>query len=202
MNTKALQLELEQNGQSYTQILEEHDHIIASTVAWVRWHFDKATREDVAQRIRYQLIRSDIKEKSPEKIPSCIRRLAISRCIDEVRKLVRRNQTFIQVESELDIYPGSSTTSKATLDPIREIMEDEERVALNAAVASLKEPCASTITSFYLDGLSYKEIAAAQKVHIGTVGGRLNRCMEKLKTLVKDNPHLKEDLQQCMRTYG
>ena len=200
MTEKAGQPISEQETQNYTKILEKHDYLITSTAAWGKWHFDKTTQEDVAQRIRLELVQSDIREKPPDKIPSCIRRLAISRCIDEVRKLVRRNQTFVQVETELDAYPSSPNPSPTSLDPVREIMEDEERNSLRTAVMSLGEPCGPVITSFYLKHLSYREIATEQGIDIGTVGSRLSRCMQKLQALLRENPRLMEDLQQSMRT--
>ena len=200
MPRKATQPDTIDSAQGYDQILDEHDHIITSTVAWAKWHFNKQTREDVAQRIRSQLVQSDIHEKPPEKIASCVRRLAISRCIDELRKLIRRGQTFVQVESDLDTFHPSSSPASSGVNPVLEVMADEERSSLMEAVKSVGEPCGSRIAAHYINGLSYKEIATESGVSIKTVGTRLFRCMEKLKALVKENPHLMEDLQKSVRT--
>lgn len=66
-----------------------------------------------------------------------------------------------------------------------ETLEDVERAfALREAVRSLDEVCRHTISLFFFEGRSYKDIAAALAIPEGTVASRLARCVAKLRAKV------------------
>lgn len=66
-----------------------------------------------------------------------------------------------------------------------ETLEHVERAfTLREAVRSLDEACRQTISLFFFEGRSYKDIAAALAIPEGTVASRLARCVAKLRAKV------------------
>ena len=74
----------------------------------------------------------------------------------------------------------------ASLDPAAELSLQVDIEALRAAVEALPPEFREVIILRELEGLSYKEIAAATSVSIGTVMSRLARARKRLQSLV---PH-------------
>jgi RNA polymerase sigma-70 factor (ECF subfamily) len=69
-------------------------------------------------------------------------------------------------------------------DPARGLHREDLRRALDAALARLSTPIRTTFVLFAEAGLSYKEIAEAQNVPIGTVMSRLNHARKKLQSFL------------------
>ncbi len=67
-------------------------------------------------------------------------------------------------------------------DPARGLHRDDVRYALDAALARLSPKVRTTFVMFAEAGLSYKEIAEAQGVPIGTVMSRMNYARQKLQS--------------------
>ena len=67
-------------------------------------------------------------------------------------------------------------------DPARGLHRADLRHALDAALARLSPKVRTTFVLFAEAGLSYKEIAEAQGVPIGTVMSRMNYARQKLQS--------------------
>jgi RNA polymerase sigma-70 factor (ECF subfamily) len=55
---------------------------------------------------------------------------------------------------------------------------------LNRSIDALPAACKEILTLYYMEEMSYKEIAAALDIPMGTVMSRLNRAKERLKTIL------------------
>lgn len=66
-------------------------------------------------------------------------------------------------------------------DPAKGLLRDDLRRALDSAIARLSPTLRITFVLFAEAGLSYKEIAEAQNVPIGTVMSRLHAAKEKMQ---------------------
>ena len=68
------------------------------------------------------------------------------------------------------------------------LVQSTEADRLRAALAELPEAYRVPTVLFYFEGLSYKDIAEALNVPIGTVMSRLTRARERLRHLLGDDP--------------
>jgi RNA polymerase sigma factor (sigma-70 family) len=53
------------------------------------------------------------------------------------------------------------------------------------ALAQLDEASQACLRQFYVEGLSYKDMAAQQSVAVNTVGSRLSRCLDRLRDVLE-----------------
>ena len=72
------------------------------------------------------------------------------------------------------------------LMPITQAIEGETRTEIMAAIDELSPRFRSLVVLRYYDGLSYKEIAAALKMPIGSVMSGLSRARDKLRKALAD----------------
>ena len=96
----------------------------------------------------------------------------------EFLRTIRRRKIHYEVELLTDIHylPASD------LEPWRSL---DARIVLDALL-HVDEPYQATLRRFYLCEFSYKEIADALKIPIGTVMSRLSRGKEQLKSIISD----------------
>ena len=170
--------------------------LIAAVIGWRKWSFDAHTREDLAQTIRAELVRSIHHLKDSAHLPGYVKRIAIRRCIDQLRRQMKDRSRTVSISSgeseerhEFDLPAGES------YEPVRAILLAEKAQCLRRLLDQLEEPCRIAIHDFYVENLSYKEIATRREMSINTVGTRLARCLERLRKLVESEPDLREILR-------
>jgi RNA polymerase sigma factor (sigma-70 family) len=173
--------------EALAEVLSTHHDTIRSVVSWPKWHFSPHTRDDVEQSIQHSLMKSLVSANKAASIRAFIKRVSINRCIDEVRRQVRERGLFAPMPS-LQTSDGSELVMQfgdpTAPDAIDLITREEQLAELRQKLKLLNETCQHAIQQFYLEGLSYKEIAAANKLAINTVGSRLAKCLSKLRTMV------------------
>ena len=167
--------------------------------AWRKWHFAPEVQADLAQRIRVELVKAGEKFKEGSSLPRYIKSIAIHRCIDEVRRQVRRKWS-IQASAFAGDDEGGFDIIGATADPdmdvIRDVLSREKALAMREAVGNLGATCKTAIELFYFEGLSYSEISERVGVTVNTVGSRLAKCLSQLRESLKDNAPLWEYFRQ------
>ena len=172
-----------------------YDHLIRSVVSWSKWHFPPTLQEDLLQNIRFELNKSIDRFKGDSSLDYFVKRVCIHRCIDEVRRQVRQRQVFSPMTQqndageEYDITPGTGRG----FDPVAAVAVAERAEALKRILLNLNENCRDAVRYFYFEGLSYKEIASKMDVSVITVGTRLGKCLNKLRTLLKKDSFFGED---------
>jgi RNA polymerase sigma factor (sigma-70 family) len=159
---------------------------IRAIASWSRWHFDAHTCEDAVQLIKLGIVRSIGHLKSEPSLQAFVRKISVNRCIDLLRKQLRMQKHLIPIGhfnadgdwEEVDIQAG------ADFDPVAALQQAERAKILQAALLRLDETEQVCLRQFYVEGLSYREMAERQGVAINTVGSRLSRCLEKLRGLL------------------
>ena len=96
--------------------------------------------------------------------------IARRRCLDVLRR-EKLMPTVAEVPATIDPAPG----------PERAASIAEERARLEAALADLDEGPREAIFLFHLEGMSYRDIASALEVPIGTVMTWLHRGRARIK---------------------
>jgi RNA polymerase sigma factor (sigma-70 family) len=84
----------------------------------------------------------------------------------------------------IDVGPGT----EPALDPEQTLIALEDGERLRAAIAELPQPLLETLIMRDVNGLSYREIAAAIEAPIGTVMSRLSRARVSVAKTLKAEP--------------
>jgi RNA polymerase sigma factor (sigma-70 family) len=180
---------------AWDRFLERFERLILGVVSWRKWHFSADVQQDVAQQIRTGLLRAVPSFKGESSLDHYVKTIAVRQCIGEVRRQVRDRQTF--VSSVVDDEDGCREIDFAADEidePVRAVMLAERVRAIRRLLAMVEPKCARIIRQFYMERISYKELAELHGISIKTVGSRLARCLRKLHDLSKKDPELREEI--------
>jgi len=84
----------------------------------------------------------------------------------------------------VDVNEAGLGTSAPGIDPVQQAEQADLREALNLALAELPEAQRRTFVLHVDGGLSYREVAEAMKISVGTVMSRLFYARQKLKGML------------------
>lgn len=107
-------------------------------------------------------------------------RIAHNLCIDHLRR--RRFET-VQLDERIEV---PDERDQLDTDPVRNIMNDELRGKILAALDKLTPAHREVLLLREVEGLSYKEIADATDCNIGTVMSRLFHARKNLERHLRD----------------
>jgi RNA polymerase sigma factor (sigma-70 family) len=177
------------------RLLDQYNPLIRSVVSWSKWRFEFHVREDVEQSIRIEITKSIANYHGECTLEYYIKRICIHRCIDEVRRQVRKRDVFVDLfQPEQDgTRDPFEIPADETFDPVYQISLRERALALAQLVDRLDTTCREAIRHFYMDSMSYKQIAERLKIAVNTVGSRLSKCMDKLREIGMGSAGLKEE---------
>ena len=184
----------EGNSDAWEDFFKEHDHVILSVVAWSKWHFAAHIREEIAQQIRVELTRAVPGFRGESSLTQFVKKIGIRRCIDQVRREARARTYLVPdtVRGEDGEYRHLDFEAGEEFDPRRSVQKTERAAALRELLKELDPSCKIAIRQFYLEEKSYKEIAGINGITVNTVGSRLSKCLEKLRSLMKEADSFEE----------
>ena len=128
------------------------------------------------QEILYQLWRSHGGYDGQASFSTWMYRVAVNTAISGLRKL-----RVMAATEPLD--EGVAASLAAAPDEVH----DDLLARLHAAVRRL-EPVQRAVVIMFLEGLSYREIAAALGTTENAIGVRMHRIRARLSELIEDNP--------------
>jgi RNA polymerase sigma factor (sigma-70 family) len=174
----------------WREFLAAFDPLIRAIAGWPKWHFDLHRREDIEQTVRAELARCIGQVHTAASLAAFVKRVAVRRCIDEVRRQARERGLLVPLTVVTD--DGETLDlplpTDERLDPARLVIAAEQAAALRRALDEVGEPCQTTIREFYGEGRSYREMAALHGVSVNTIGSRLARCLDRLRTILERPP--------------
>jgi len=132
--------------------------------------------EDLTQQAYLKLARNQAKIKDMGKVKSWLYSTLYRQFIDQYRRQSRYTDAPAEEQETPELNPRQQMAKKA----------DAERV--HAALAQLDESVRAPLTLFYLEDFSYREIAAALSIPVGTVMSRLSRGKTRLAQLLTEEP--------------
>ncbi len=172
---------------STAELLLAYQDLIHSVVAWPKWRFSEDERRDVVQEIHHSLAKSLASVADAGAVRAFVKRVSMNRCVDEVRRQVRSRGLFTGMPcyhsddgAELEVPIADPTMPGA----IELITRNEQLRELRHKMTKLNDTCRHAIDQFYLDEMSYKEIAKKNGLAVNTVGSRLAKCLAKLRAMV------------------
>jgi RNA polymerase sigma factor (sigma-70 family) len=182
---------------AWDEFLDQKDSIIRGVVSWKKWFFPVDTQNDVAQQIRTALLKSIPAFKGQSSLDHYVKTICVRTCIGEVRRQVRSRAIFVPtvIEEDDENWIEVDFAADEIDEPVRAVILAERIQAMRRVLENLEEKCRAIIRQFFMEQLSYKQMAEAQKVSIKTIGSRLSRCLDKLRDLSKKDPDLGEEIR-------
>jgi len=141
---------------------------------------DRAEAENAAQETFLQLYCS-LKKYEFKGFKTYISRIAVNKAIDAKRKLTPSQK--IQVVSLEDIESAIPDKMESVQETI---IKKEEAKKLKEVLSNLPDKYRETVNYYYIQELSYEDIAKKQNVSIRTVESRLYRAKKILKDMWKE----------------
>lgn len=141
----------------------------------------ESDKEELAQQIfvkAYERL-SSFNKKS--KFSSWLYRLAKNHCLDYAKNIRRSNKEFSDMgKDELE------SNMKVEEQPDEEIESQEQKVALEKALATIKPIYAEAFLMKYRDNMSYKAMAKRLDAKEGALKVRVHRARKELQGYMKD----------------
>ncbi len=174
---------------AWERFFERFTPSIQFVIGWSKWHFGPHEREDVFQNTLVELRTSMVRFRGQCPLDYYVKKIAVRQCINEVRRQVRSRKVLVPIARPMaeggwrDVDLVGSRES----DPYRDIERSEEIAAMMNALALLPETCITAIRFFYIQRMSYKEIADQLGIAVNTVGSRLAKCLVRLREIMGSN---------------
>jgi len=159
----------------FEQLVDEHQSMVFS-LAW-RMTGDRGLAEEVAQDVFLELDRHMERIESPEHALNWLRRVAMSRSADALR---RRRVRGVDLWVEIEDKHGA---------PVEERQSPLE-TRLEQLLSTLPEAQRAALVLRYQEDMTPEEIAAAVETPVATVKSNLHRGLKLLRA--KATTHLKE----------
>jgi len=175
---------------AWDDFLKQYDQLICSIVAWKKWHFSTELREDVAQKIRSDLLKSIPAFEGKSSLDHYVKTICVRCCISAVRRQARERETFVPsvVQNEDGTWKEVDFASDAIDEPVAAVIMAERIEGIRRLFGELQSVCQTIIRQFFMENHSYKKMAELNEISIKTVGSRLARCLEKLRVITKESP--------------
>ena len=168
----------------FEQLVDEHQSMVFS-LAW-RMTGDRGLAEEIAQDVFLELDRHLGKIESPAHACFWLRRVAMSRSADALRRRrVRCMDLWVEME---DVHGAPEENRSSPLS-----------ARLEQLLATLPEPQRAALVLRYQEDLTPEEIAATLQAPLATVKSHLQRGLKLLRA--KAQNHLKEYVRakECIR---
>ena len=128
--------------------------------------------DDVAQEAFIRAFRNLDRYDAQRPFGPWICRIAANLALNHVRSPLGREEA---------LPDGHAETPSAAAGPLQDVLDTEARAMLDRALADLPADQRSVFCLRVFEELSYKEIAEALGISMGTVMSRLSRAREKLR---------------------
>jgi len=141
--------------------------------------------EDVAIESLEQLVEKAREVKSVEELKPLAASIAHHRAVSLLRERFAKKRGEGKTESlDAPADDGKTKPEPASLESPLDFLEQKELARrLERSLAGLKPPQGAILADFFLNGLSYAEIARQQRVAVGSVGVYLKRGLETMRRI-------------------
>lgn len=139
---------------------------------------------DAAQEAFVKVYRSLSSFHEDAKFSTWLYRIVTNVCLDEIRR--RKRNTVVSLHGEDNDSPPMEIRDNAP-SPQESAEKNELRRAVHDAISRLSDDHKRVIVLRDIKGLSYEEIAQAERCSEGTVKSRLSRARNALKKILSQN---------------
>jgi len=154
---------------AFSELVLRHERVVFNLA--LRFMRDEARAEDMAQEAFLKAYRMIPKFRGDCKFSSWMYRVTSSVCLTELKRSKRRGEVPFE-----PVHHGSTTPRTDHLD-MPELIRD--------CVTQLPDNYAAVVTLYYLDEISYEDIAEILDVPMGTLKTWLFRARNQLRAIVE-----------------
>ena len=180
----------EGDTKAFDEIISRNEEYIYSWILSKEKDQDKA--EDIYQRTLIKSWKAIGKFKGDSSYSTWANAIARNLVIDDYKKNLRNKEDYLE---DMPNYKKFLAESMHAPPPSEKIVVKEKREAVNNMLSNLSDSHRKILKFYYLDDLSYKEIADSMKCSMGTVMSRLFYAKKKALKIVKSKISLKEMIQ-------
>jgi RNA polymerase sigma factor (sigma-70 family) len=168
---------------AYDKLMKKYYNLVHNLI--FRMIYNKEDVEDLAQEAFIKAFNSLEKFDRQFAFSTWLYKIASNNCIDYLRK---KKLNTISIDKEIDSEDDDLRFEipDDEYKPDRAIIEDERKVLLEEAIASLPEKYRMVILMRHRDEKEYEEIAKVLKLPLGTVKAHIFRGRELLNKYLKD----------------
>jgi RNA polymerase sigma-70 factor (ECF subfamily) len=164
----------ERNEDAWAALVERFSRYVYA-IAMQAYRLPEPDAEEVFQEVFSRTYEHLDRLRSDEAIRPWIGQLTRRLAIDRLR-LSGRAQLG---DASIEVIDVRASEELARLD---------EALSVHAAMATLPEHCHEILDRFFARDQSYREIAAALELAMGTIASRINRCLAKLREQLAGAP--------------
>jgi RNA polymerase sigma-70 factor (ECF subfamily) len=136
--------------------------------------------EDLAQETFARVFARRKDYQSQARFSTFLWRVALNRCYDELRKIKRRRESFLEDEAGAD-DPGPVAE---TPGPDLRLVEQERAEAVRGALLKLAEPYRAVVVLRHYEGLKFREIGEVLEIPEGTAKSRMAEALGQLSQIL------------------
>jgi len=162
--------------QAFRTLVDRYEDSIAATVVGMLG--PSAEVDDVVQEVFIQFYRSMDRFRGDSKVSTYLRRIAINRSLDVLRRRKRMLARFLSRDDEQHPIHEPSRDARHDAD------QDEQTALVRRAIGQLPPKHRAVVLLRMIEGYSTEETAQILDIAYGTVLSRLSRAQDKLKALL------------------
>lgn len=164
---------LEGDRDAFSLLIEKYQNAVYGLCYHMVSNF--ADAQDLTQEAFVRAYLDLAKIREPSKFASWLNRLTANVCRMWLRERRRFDSLPLEAAAPMVEWPGNSAS------PAEHAENEELRIIINAAIASLSEKNRLTVTLYYIDGLSHEEIGNFLESSPSAVKSRLHRARKQLR---------------------
>src|SRR3954462_2052294 len=161
-------VKMQDDPQAFAQLVRRWERPIQALCT--RMTGDTHRGEDLAQETFSRLFARRKDYESSGRFSTFLWRVALNLCYDELRKIKRRRESFLEEDPGDTEEPGSMAEAPG---PDLHLVEQERAEAVRRALLQLAEPYRVVIVLLHYEGLKFREIGELLEIPEGTVKSRM-----------------------------
>ena len=175
-------VQMEDDAQAFAQLVSRWEEPIQRLCT--RMLDDSHRAEDLTQET-FARVFAKRKDYQPNgKFSTFLWRIALNLCYDELRRLKRRQETALDLDSG-EAMAGLEVLTAAGPGPDEQLQDEEQGQLVRQALQQLAEPYRSVIVLRHYENLKFREIADVLEIPEGTVKSRMAEALTQLEKLLR-----------------
>jgi len=172
-------VKLQDDPQAFAQLVRRWEGPIQALCT--RMVGDGHRGEDLAQETFARVFARRKDYQSEARFSTFLWRVALNLCYDELRRIKRRRESFLEDESAGGDERGQVAE---TPGPDLRLVEQERAEAVRGALLQLAEPYRAVVVLRHYEGLKFREIGEVLEIPEGTAKSRMAEALSQLSQIL------------------
>ncbi len=172
-------VKMQDDPQAFAQLVQRWEGPIQALCT--RMTGDGHRGEDLAQETFARVFARRKDYQSAARFSTFLWRVALNICYDELRKIKRRRESFLEDESGATNEAGPESE---TPGPDLHLVQRERAEAVQQALLQLAEPYRAVVVLKHYEGLKFREIGDVLEIPEGTAKSRMAEALNQLNQIL------------------